>query len=196
MKRLILASASPRRAGLMRAIGLDFEQLPIGMEESLDSGEDHYQAAVRLAREKARAASAVTCGEALIIGADTVVVLDDMIIGKPGSNEDARQILASLSGRRHLVVTGLCLVDKQSERAYSGFEETRVRFRDILDYEIDAYVASGECQDKAGAYGIQGRGALLIEAIEGCYYNVVGLPLNLLRRLMLEAGQDIWRALK
>lgn len=195
MRKVVLASGSPRRAGLLRNIGLDFLQQAGDVDENVKNRETPGDAAIRLATAKADRASGEQRESVLVIGADTIVVLDSDIIGKPADPQEARRILRALSGRQHLVITGLCIVDTANGQHFSGLEQTRVTFRDLQDHEIEAYISSGECWDKAGAYGIQGRGSLLVESIDGCYFNVVGLPLNLLRKLLLEAGQDIWSAL-
>lgn len=128
---------------------------------------------------------------AIVIAADTAVVVDDDILGKPANEEDAKGMLARLSGREHIVVTGIGLVDTASGRSLSATEQTVVYFQPLTDTEIDAYIATGEPFDKAGGYGIQGYGALLIRKIEGDYFNVMGLPLSKLYRLLLNLDADI-----
>lgn len=195
MRKVVLASASPRRAGLLCNIGLNFVQRAGDVEENVKTHETPGRTVIRLATAKAEKAAGEELESALVIGADTIVVLDNDIIGKPADPQEARRILQALSGREHLVITGLCIIDTANGQHFCSLEQTRVTFRDLQDYEIEAYIKSGECWDKAGAYGIQGKGAMLVERIDGCYFNVVGLPLNLLRMLLLEAGQDIWSAL-
>jgi septum formation protein len=183
---LILASASPRRRQLLEQAGLPFEILPSGVEETYN-GEPPEDFARRTSAQKAGAVSARR-PEAAVVGADTVVVLEGRMLGKPAGPEEAKSMLAELSGREHRVITGVTVRWDGKEK--SGFRETRVRFREIGPDEIDRYVATGEPLDKAGAYGIQGRGILLVESLEGCYTNVVGLPLGLLRELFLELGLE------
>ena len=172
--RLVLASASPRRRQLLETIGLEVEVRPVSVHETVRPGETGVDAAERLAREKAEAA-ACSDGEVLV-AADTLVVLDGESMGKPADDAEARAFLERLSGRTHEVVTGYCV--RRGDRLATDHVTTRVRFRDLDGPTIDAYVASGESADKAGAYGIQGRGAALVESLEGSYSNVVGLPLT------------------
>ncbi len=177
MKRLILASQSPRRRILLRQIGLSFRVIPSGVSERFRHSESAAQNAKRIALEKARdVASRVRQG--IVVGADTIVVLDGRFLGKPASAAAARRMLRSLSGREHFVYTGFALVDAATGRRMTGVERTRVRFRKIDPAEIDAYVRSGSPMDKAGAYGIQDDyGAVFVEQVCGCFYTVVGFPL-------------------
>jgi septum formation protein len=191
--RLILASASPRRAALLQQLGLPFEQVVSPEEEPVPDGTPAATFALTSARVKARAVR--RCIEArpgppesvLIIGADTVVCRGRMILGKPVDPSEAAAMLRLLSGRTHRVYTGLCVVDDQGHEL-EDCVVTRVRMRLLSSAEIEGYVAAGEPLDKAGAYGIQGLGARFIERIEGCYYNVVGLPLARLCELLEAAG--------
>ena len=177
--RLILASASPRRANLLSQIGLTFEVYPSDIVEppsSTYSNEPVNEVTQKLALHKA-AAVARHFGEGVIIGADTLVSLNGELLGKPTDNTDALRMLTRLSDTYHEVVTGVALVDAATERKLVWSETTRVYFRQLQRAEIDAYITTGEASDKAGAYGIQGRGAAFVSRIEGCYFNVVGLPL-------------------
>lgn len=183
--RLVLASRSPRRAEILRTLGLAFEVDPAEIDEELLPGEAADAAAERLAREKAGPGLRP---EALIVAADTVVALGRTILGKPGSAEEAVTTLGRLAGREHVVYTGIALASP--ERTESAVEATRVRFRELSRAEIHEYVATGEPMDKAGAYGIQGLGAALVERIEGDYSNVVGLPVPRLLELL---GRFGWR---
>jgi septum formation protein len=170
VRRLILASASPRRRELLSQIGVVFDV----DAAHVDEGDDPRVNAV----EKARAAAARHRGEdAVVLGADTEVVLDGSVLGKPGGEAHAREMLRRLSGRSHAVVTAYALVDCTTGRELVRSVETEVTFRHLTDDDIDAYVATGEPLDKAGAYGIQGRGAVLVDRIDGDYFTVVGLPL-------------------
>jgi septum formation protein len=176
---LILASQSPRRAELLRNAGLSFEVRPADVDESLRPGEDPFEYVKRLARQKALAVLESAPAAAIVIGADTTVIVDGESLGKPLNEDDARRMLAQLSGRRHQVTTAVCVAfrDKNGavvEEVYA--EVTQVEFDAIGAEEIAAYVASGEPMDKAGAYAIQGRASRWIPRIEGCYFNVVGLP--------------------
>ncbi|MFQ6091178.1 MAG: Maf family protein [bacterium] len=183
MKRLILASASPRRAMLLRQIGIDFEQVVSRIDDEQSDLTDPGDHVLSISRRKAEDVARRT-SEGLVLGADTVVVLDRRIMGKPGDRAAALQMLRKLSGRDHHVLTGLSLIDSQTWRVLSEYEETQVRMRCLSEEEIEDYVATGEPLGKAGGYAVQGLGATLVERIEGCYYNVVGLPIGRLLKLM------------
>lgn len=176
-KKLILASRSPRRQHLLRQIGLDFEVRESGIEEDFDTSKAPRENVLLLSREKASAVAS-SFRNAIILGADTIVVLDGEILGKPFDEADAIRMLKKLSGRIHKVFTGFTLIDRPSDRSISASEMTRVTFRRLSQMEIADYVRSGSPMDKAGAYGIQDDyGAVFVEKIEGCFYNVVGFPL-------------------
>lgn len=177
--KLILASASPRRAALLKQAGISFEVIPPRVDESRSALEDPWSLVKSLALAKAYAVAGET-PSGLILAADTTVYCRGRILGKPGSALEARKMLTLLSGRKHIVVTGLALIQSPRGRVLYGCSTTRVFFRKLDRTLIDAYVASGEPRDKAGAYAIQGRAALFVERLEGCYFNVVGLPLGLL----------------
>ncbi len=189
-KPVILASNSPRRRELLKQIGLAFTVDPADVDERILPGEGPEAYAVRVALDKARVA-AKRAGNGIIIAADTIVVLDDAILGKPADAQDAERMLAGLSGRQHQVVSGLAVVDAGSGTARTGVSVTSVWFRELAPGEIRSYVSTGEPLDKAGAYGIQERGALLVRKIEGCYFNVVGLPLSLLEDLLRGFGISV-----
>lgn len=182
--KIVLASASPRRAELLKNIGLEFSITPDDSEEISTPGLDPAETVKELARNKAsnvaeriRNSGGLGGEEALVIGADTVVVLSGEILGKPKDEADAERTLRRLSGNRHEVYTGVSVIDTFSGREVCDHEATVVEFRDISDEEIAAYIRTGEPMDKAGAYGIQNLGALFVKRIEGDYFNVVGLPL-------------------
>ncbi|MGN1011504.1 MAG: Maf family protein, partial [Clostridia bacterium] len=160
------------------------------IDESLLPDEDAGMYPLRTAVQKAMAV-AKTAENAIIIAADTVVVLDDRILGKPKDEKEAKEMLQRLSGREHIVITGIGVVDTVSGRTLSATEQTIVYFHPLEEEEIDAYIASGECMDKAGSYGIQGKGSLLVRKIDGDYFNVMGLPLSKLYRLLLNIDADI-----
>ncbi len=184
---IILASASPRRARILRELGVSFRVVVSDVDESLSPGEDGAEAAERLARAKAQA---VARREALpVLAADTVVLCSGDVLGKPANGEEARAMLRRLAARTHEVVTGLCLVVDGFVR--STRETTEVRFAALSDEEIDWYVATGEPLDKAGAYHIDGRGGLFIEGVRGSPSNVAGLPLRSLFNLARQAGIDL-----
>jgi septum formation protein len=175
---LILASQSPRRLELLRNAGVDCTVAPADVDESLLPDEEPLAYVQRLAREKALAALAKAPAGALVLGADTTVVLDDESLGKPIDEADACQMLRRLSGRSHRVMTGVCVAwqSAQGPQTLVEAEVTEVEFSTMSDREIADYVATGEPMDKAGAYGIQGRASRWIPRLRGCYFNVVGLP--------------------
>jgi septum formation protein len=180
--QLILASGSPRRAEILRAVGWPFTVQPADIDETQRDGEPPIEYVERLAREKA-AVVARKINTGLVLGADTTVVLEDQILGKPEDEADARRMLRALSGRWHEVVTGVALVSAGGAARAGAHERTRVKFAALSDAEIAWYAATGEPADKAGAYAVQGLAALFIEGLEGDYWNVMGLPVRLLYRL-------------
>jgi septum formation protein len=190
--RLILASASPRRRELLSRLGLPFEVRPGGIDEVLTREVDAPTLATALARAKARDIAdqvrAAGDGPVLILGADTLVVLDGRPLGKPGSRDEARAMLQALRGRSHEVVTAVALIEVPGGREVTETVTSRVLMRPYGDPEIDAYVATGEPDDKAGAYAVQGIGGQLVARVEGCFENVVGLPLETTARLLRMFG--------
>lgn len=184
--QVILASASPRRQELLRQVGIEPIVRPADFEEEAGSAAAAREVALANALGKCRAV-ALKEGDALpVVAADTIVVIDEAILGKPRDAEDAVAMLTRLSGRSHQVMTGVAV--RYAGRESAQVCTTQVHFRELSAAEIEAYVATGEPLDKAGAYGIQGRGALLVEKIEGCYNNVVGLPLTMLYSMLKEIG--------
>ena len=183
-QRIILASGSPRRVELLARITPDFLVVQSAIEEKA-SGSPEEQV-IHLARAKARDVARKHKG--IVIGADTVVALDGEVLGKPRSRDEARSMLGRLSGREHVVLTGLCVLSTGERKEAEACERTAVRFRALDDGEIEAYLDSGEYADKAGAYAIQGRGALLVEGITGDFWNVMGLPLTRLYLLLRGLG--------
>jgi nucleoside triphosphate pyrophosphatase len=183
---IVLASQSPRRRELLALIGLAHEVRPADIDESPLSGEAPEQLCERLARGKASALAEKTRAGAVVIGSDTIVVVDDMVLGKPRDTADAARMLRLLSGRSHTVLTAVAVARKGSLE--SAVERVAVSFRAIDDAEIAAYIATREPMDKAGAYGIQGYGATIVSRIEGDYFAVMGLALNLLVRLLARVG--------
>jgi septum formation protein len=184
---IILASNSPRRRDLLRQFGVVFTSDAADVDERVLPGEKPDIYAVRVALDKARVVAART-GAGIVIAADTVVVLDDAILGKPVDDRDAERMLAKLSGKMHRVITGLAVLDTGTGKTRTENADTRVWFRTLTQDQIVSYVSTGESLDKAGAYGIQGKGSLLVDRIEGCYLNVVGLPLLLLDRMLADFG--------
>ena len=178
---LILASASPRRAELLRNAGIAFTVVPAHVPEQPGAGEPPLAYAQRLARDKARAVFAHN-PDNVVLGADTVVVVDEHLLEKPRDEQDAARMLRLLSGRTHQVITGVCVLAPGHEQTEA--EVTEVRFSDLSNEEIDAYIATHEPMDKAGAYAIQGIASRWVERIDGCYFNVVGLPVPRVYRML------------
>ncbi|HCW51718.1 MAG TPA: septum formation protein Maf [Clostridiales bacterium] len=196
--RLVLASASPRRKDLLTGLGVPFEVRPSRAPEDEPGRVPPAEAgglALRLARRKAEAVAAELAGapDVLVIGADTLVVLPDRILGKPASPEEAAAMLRALSGREHRVVTAVVVAEPATGRVEEGVEETKVFFRRLGPEDVRSYLATDEPFDKAGAYAIQGVGALLVERVEGCYFNVVGLPLGRLAEVLGRFGVNLLR---
>jgi septum formation protein len=183
---LLLASQSPRRAEILRSVGWPFETFPVAIDETPGASESAVEYVERLAREKAEAAAKAKRAP-LVLGADTTVVVEGSLLGKPETEDDARRMLRILSDRWHEVLTGVALVEAGADGVISSrvaHERTRVRFGPLTEREIEWYVGTGEPADKAGAYAVQGYAALFIEGIEGDYWNVVGLPIRLVYKLM------------
>ena len=182
--KLILASASPRRAEILKAVGWEFEKQIADIDETELPGENPADYVQRLAREKAFAVAA-NHQNALILGADTIVVIENQIVGKPKDLTDARRMLKMLSGNWHEVLTGIALIKITAGNAETkiDLQRTRVKFAELSDAEIEFLVQKGAPLDKAGAYAVQAQAALFIEQIQGDYWNVVGLPVNLVFRL-------------
>ena len=184
MIRLILASNSPRRRELLQNAGFDFDVRPSGIEETRLPGEPPEEFARRLARDKALDVARQSEAGSYVLGADTVVAINGEILEKPADAADAARMLRTLSGRTHRVMTGVCLVQAPETVLALTHETTSVTFRNLTEDEINSYVASGEPFDKAGGYAIQGRASRFIPRIEGCYFNVVGLPIPLVYGLV------------
>ena len=190
-KQLILASASPRRADILKQIGLQFIIRASDFDEGqFDRSVTPPEMVMSLALQKAQKV-AESVREGLIIGADTVVVIEGEILGKPSSGAEAVTMLSRLNGKEHSVFTGVALVEVPHGRSVSSFVETRVQFRSLEISEIETYVSTGEPLDKAGGYGIQGKGAILVEKIDGCYFNVVGLPVAKLVTMLKDFGVPV-----
>lgn len=188
MKPIVLASGSPRRRELLGQMGIsEFEILPAKGEETAPDGLTPAELVQHLALQKAQEIAALR-PDAVVIGADTIVVLDETVLGKPKNEADAKNMLSALSGRSHEVYTGLAVLN--GERIYRHAECTKVDFRDLTEDEIAGYIATGEPMDKAGAYGIQGRACVFIRGIQGDYYNVVGLPVCALHELLEQVEEN------
>jgi len=189
--KLILASSSLQRAEILTNAGLPFSVLSSAVDESPFPGEAPAELVQRLANAKADLVTARAVGPAIILAADTVIVLDDKILGKPGTLENARHMLQQLSGRTHSVLTGVALIRLPDGERRQFTESTLVHFRPITDQELSSYLATEEPYDKAGSYAIQGQAGRYIPRIEGCYFNVVGLPLS---RVLTELQSLGWSA--
>lgn len=190
MKRIILASGSPRRKLLLQQLGLDFVSSPANITEDLSFTASPQELVRTIAFQKARQVSN-GLNDGIVIAADTVVTWAGKIMGKPKDKDEACFMLSCLSGQRHQVITGLCVIDAVDKIPEVAAECTDVFFRSLSSREINNYLNFREWEDKAGAYAIQGRGALLVDHIEGCYYNVVGLPLNRLNLILRKKGLDL-----
>lgn len=191
MKRIVLASASPRRAELLKMLGVDFEVCVPDIDETIESNTVPEEAVVSLSRRKAVNVGGNLSHKAIIIAADTIV-LKERILGKPENYDEAFGMLKLLQGQWHTVITGFTVMDMYHDaRCVSGFEKTNVKMRDMPPELIMAYLETGEPFDKAGAYGIQGYGALLVERIEGCYFNVMGLPVMRIGRVLEKLGVNL-----
>lgn len=191
--RLVLASASPRRYELLKKITENFVQIPSKFDETqavIDSEISNY--VINIAEGKALEVAART-KDSIVIGCDTIVELDGMVIGKPKDNLDAFNILKSLSGRKHSVYTGIYLINTETKESLRDFEKSDVFFSKLTDEEINWYISTKEPLDKAGSYGIQGYGSRFVEKIEGCYFNIVGLPINKLYSMLKLMGVNLFQ---
>jgi septum formation protein len=186
--KLILASASPRRAEILRDAGIAFTVMSSAVDETSIPGESPHELVERLAVAKAELVAARAVGPAIVLAGDTVVAIDDHVLGKPRSAEDARRMLRQLSGRTHSVVTGIALIRLPDGERTSLVETTLVHFAQLSEEEIARYLATDEPFDKAGSYAIQGRAGRYIPRIEGCYFNVVGLPLARVTQALTQLG--------
>lgn len=183
--KIVLASNSPRRRELLSKIGLDFEVIPSNMEE--DTKEERPENIVMdLSKKKAICVADKLNEDSIVIGADTVVVVDDEILGKPKNRDDAFTMLKKLSGRWHRVYTGISVVSTKNYKVISDYESTDVFIKNLSDDMILSYIGKGECYDKAGSYAIQGYGSIIVEKINGDYFNVVGLPISKLYDVLLK----------
>lgn len=186
--RIVLASQSPRRREILENIGLKFDVVESGADEEIVPSSSPDEIVKQLAYRKAGKVSQGLKDKALVIGADTIVVLGSKIMGKPKDNDQAFKMLTSLSGVWHNVYTGICVIDTSSGNCMTDYEVTAVKIRKLSSEDIKTYIESGEPMDKAGSYAIQGVGSLLVERIDGCYYNVVGLPVFRLSNMLDNFG--------
>lgn len=187
---VVLASASPRRKALLNNLGIDVQVRVSEIQESCEGTPEDV--VLRNARDKRDDVASTLSEAALVVAADTIVVLKNRILGKPGGLDEARAMLASLSGETHRVLTGVAVVDTDSRKHAEGIEITEVTFRDLAPWEIDRFVDAIHPLDRAGAYTVDGPGSLLVESYSGCYQNVLGLPIVRLNRLLREIGDDLF----
>jgi septum formation protein len=196
MKTLMLASASPRRKQMLRELGVRFSVTHGSFDEPPHSKGEAPSLYVRKNAEGKARSAAHAVKNALMIGADTIVVYRGRVLGKPVTLKDAFDYLHLLNGRTHAVYTGLCVLDASDGTYLSDYEKTQVTFRKITESEISAYLGRINPMDKAGAYAIQGAGALIVESIAGCYYNVVGFPIAKLEQMLLKKGVSLFEYMK
>lgn len=190
MKKIILASRSPRRKELMKVLGIPFEVIPSSYEESPGFRRDPIELVVFRSFQKAQDVAS-KYEDILVIGADTIVVLNDQILEKPSSRGEAQEMLSRLSGKKHSVFTAFTIIDTFSQKVTSRVVESQVKFKQLSQKEIDTYIETGEPFDKAGGYGVQGIGSVLVEKIDGDYFNVVGLPLTTLADELRKFGIEV-----
>lgn len=186
---IILASKSPRRQSLMRMLGVNFSVMTEDIDETMAADRTPRQEVARLSREKAQAVCQAVSAQDVVIAADTIVVLDGQVMGKPKDRDDARRMLGALSGRTHQVLTGLTV--RRGAEILTQVVSTEISFRDLTDREIMTYIETGEPMDKAGAYGIQEGAALFVSRLEGDFYNVMGLPVCTLALMLRQLGVPV-----
>lgn len=193
---VILASASPRRKAILEGLGIEFTVFTAPVDESPVEGEDPKEYCLRLAEEKARKAAgvlpkALQFQDGLIIGADTIVVIEGTLLGKPSGPDEARRMLETLGGRTHTVITAFCVLEADTGKSVTRAVESRVTIKELSALEIKEYVSTGEPLDKAGAYAIQGTGGTLVERVEGSFTNVVGLPTKEMKEVLRDFGVKV-----
>lgn len=191
MRPIILASGSPRRQELLTNLGLDFKVIVSDVDESMGENMLPAQLVEKLAERKASAVAAEFSGEGLVIGADTIVILGNKLMGKPQDRSDAIEMLRELQGRSHEVFTGVAVIDVATGQSVVTHQATAVRFKPMTMEQIERYVDTGEPMDKAGAYAVQGKASIFIDSIRGCYFNVVGLPVAKLADALRVFGVEI-----
>jgi len=195
MKKIILASKSPRRADLLNQIGLNFEIIPSKINEKQYISQDPEESVKKIALMKANEV-AKKIKNGIVIGADTIVILDGEVIGKPKDERDAFKILKKISNKEHVVITGLAVVDASTKKTFVETVKTLVKFKKITDEEIKDFIDTGEPFDKAGGYGIMNFASIFVEKVNGCFYNVVGLPLSKLTEMLKHFGINILKEQK
>uniref|UniRef100_A0A7C5Z3N2 dTTP/UTP pyrophosphatase n=1 Tax=Caldicellulosiruptor owensensis TaxID=55205 RepID=A0A7C5Z3N2_9FIRM len=196
LRRVILASSSPRRIELLKQFGIKFEIIPSNVDESINQSLSVEENVIQLAKKKAQEVFnklGEDSKQSLVIAADTVVYVEGIILGKPSNEDEAFWMLRKISGKWHTVYTGVCVIDGPSERILVEYEKSNVYIKQMSDEDILRYISTKEPFDKAGAYAIQGFGSLIVERIEGCFYNVVGLPLYRLNIMLQKLGYDLMK---
>jgi septum formation protein len=196
MKRLVLASGSPRRQEILRQLGLEFDVMISRSNETLPEGFPPEKAAMELALQKTRDVMLRIGYPAVIIGADTIVVMEGKVMGKPVNARQAFEMISALSGKQHAVITGIAVADSTTGEERAGYQSTLVRMKEIPPGRIKKYIATGEPFDKAGAYAVQGKASVFIDSIDGCYFNVVGLPVGKLDDMLRSMGVDLFEFIK
>ena len=192
MKKLILASGSPRRKEILRGLGLKFDIMPSHIEEKVIEGISPENLAVSLALQKAEEVAGKLEYPALVIGADTIVVLKGQIMGKPEGNQQAFEMLKKLTGKTHTVITGIAMVERVSGICLADFQTTTVKMKAVTSERLWKYVRTGEPLDKAGGYAVQGKASIFVEKIDGCFFNVMGLPVTKLDEMLSSFGIDLF----
>ena len=187
-RKLILASHSPRRQEYLALLGISYECIDPSIDEAAVRVKLPHKRVMKLAENKARAVAKQLDADAFILGADTLVVVKDQVLGKPKDIQEARTMLQMLSGKKHSVYTGICLVDNNTGQSLCDYQRTTVQFAELSESEIDRYLSTQEPMDKAGAYAIQGRGSAYVLGIHGCYFNVLGLPIRKVYEMFLRVG--------
>lgn len=196
MKRLVLASGSPRRQEILRQLGLEFDVMISRTDETLTGDCPPEKAAMALALQKTRDVMMRIGYPAVIIGADTIVVMEGRIMGKPLDAQQAFEMISALSGKQHAVITGVAVADSTTGEERTGCQLTLVRMKEIPPDRIKKYIATGEPFDKAGAYAVQGKASVFIDSIDGCYFNVVGLPVGKLDDMLRSMDVDLFEFIK
>lgn len=191
MEKFILASSSPRRIEILNNLKLEFDVIPSNYDEKMENNFPAEETACFLARNKAIDVYNSLESKKLVVAADTIVYCEGMILGKPKNHDDAYKMLKLLSGKKHKVITGMCIINKSLDSIYEKAEETIVEFKKLGEDEIINYINTNEPFDKAGAYGIQGLGGLFVKRIEGCYFNVMGFPVHRFYIMMRDIGVNL-----
>lgn len=190
-KKIVLASASPRRKDLLNSIGLEFEIIPSEVDENIENEPFSHELIQNIALDKVLDTSKKLNYPAIVIGSDTVVVVDDKILGKPKDNDEAFNMLTSLSGKTHTVISAIVVYDTETKKLTKDSVTSQVTFREIDEKEVKNYINTGETADKAGAYAIQGKAGIFVKEIKGCYSNIVGISVYKVSEILKEFGVNL-----